>query len=149
MPTTATYGWTTPASSAANDVPTDLASLASQVENTTKTLHEDVAWATLSLLNGFTVVSGYPLQIRRIGKVVELRGMVTIPGSGQSNAICNIPVAYRPSGNRWLQAAVASSNKAVVMPTYDAALGTISMATSYWTATPTGLVSITGTWTVG
>ena len=149
MPTTATYGWTTPASSAANDVPTDLASLANQIEASINTLHEDVAWTTLPLLNGFTVVSGYPLQIRRIGKIVELRGMVTIPASGQSNAICNIPVAYRPSGNRWLQAAVASSNKAVVMPTHDTAVGTISLATSYWTAPPAGVVSITGTWTVG
>ena len=33
MPTTATYGWTTPADSAANDVPVDLAALAAQMGN--------------------------------------------------------------------------------------------------------------------
>ena len=45
MPTTATYGWTTPASSAANDVPTDLASLANQIEATLSARLGRVAYA--------------------------------------------------------------------------------------------------------
>ena len=34
MPTTATYGWSTPVDTSVNDVPADLASLASQIEAT-------------------------------------------------------------------------------------------------------------------
>ena len=41
MPTTPTYGWSTPVDTSANDVPVDLASLASQIEATVKPITED------------------------------------------------------------------------------------------------------------
>lgn len=45
MPATVTYGWTTPVSSAANDVPADLSSLAQQVEATVKAKSDRTAYA--------------------------------------------------------------------------------------------------------
>ena len=44
MPTTATFGWTTPADSAANDVPADLAALAAQIEATVANITADKVW---------------------------------------------------------------------------------------------------------
>ena len=48
MPTTANYGWTTPVATNANDVPVDLASLASQIEGDLAAVEDLLtdAWST-------------------------------------------------------------------------------------------------------
>lgn len=52
MPTTPTFGWRTPAPTDPDDVPTDLASLASQIETTL--LAGDSGWIALTLKSGFS-----------------------------------------------------------------------------------------------
>lgn len=52
MPTTANYGWTTPVATNANDVPVDLASLASQIDGDLNALADSIAadWSTYAVV---------------------------------------------------------------------------------------------------
>ena len=107
----------------------------------------DTGWLDLTLTGGFSSVTSYPLQWRRVGNRCEVRGMVTIPGSSQSSAFATIPEGSRPSNPSWLQGAVTSGRQ-VVSPALSNTSGEINLPSGYWTATPSGVVSITGSWTV-
>jgi hypothetical protein len=52
------------------------------------------AWVTATLQNGFTHFAGAPLQYRKRGDMVDIRGRVD--GSADWLAIFTLPVGYRP-----------------------------------------------------
>lgn len=61
---------------------------------------EDSGWQDLTLLNGVTARSqdaAYKPQYRKIGKIVYLKGQVTIPSHGGDLQMAELPVGYRPS----------------------------------------------------
>ncbi len=59
-------------------------------------LPQDSGWQDLSLLNGWTIFSGHSLMIRKIGSIVQIKGIVN-GLSKTDNVLCNIPLGYRPS----------------------------------------------------
>lgn len=59
------------------------------------------AWSVVTLTGGWANVAGgfIAAAVRRVGDIVQLRGMVkdgTIGGSGVATAICTLAAAYRP-----------------------------------------------------
>ena len=66
---------------------------------TSSSLPQDSGWQDITLANGVTQRgSSYKPQYRKIGKVVYLRGQVTIPAHNSIMTICNtLPEGYRPS----------------------------------------------------
>ena len=62
-------------------------------------LIEDTGWIDLVLQNGTTQRNGnqYKPQVRRIGKIVYMKGQVNIPAHTSDIAIANIPLGYRPA----------------------------------------------------
>lgn len=62
----------------------------------------DSGWITAPPETGFTLyTTSEPIQYRKIGKIVEIRGavkpMTTIPGSTTNHTICTLPEGFRPS----------------------------------------------------
>lgn len=59
---------------------------------------QDTGWVQLTLNSGYEHASGLEVEIRKIGKDVELRGCVAITNpSAPQGAIGNIPEEFRPS----------------------------------------------------
>lgn len=106
MPTTSQYGWSTPAPTDPDDVPTDLASLASQIETTLATLTADTGWVTSGVA---TVSSGATISsasFKRVGRVVSFdlamtaTVATTVPASGDipnSVYVVNLASGWYPT----------------------------------------------------
>lgn len=94
MPSTSIYGWSTPAAADDNDVPTDLASLAGQIETTVdelttfaearrlvKTDTQSVAHSTYTSIVGWTSGTGDPGNVA--GGITYASGVFTVPTPGR------------------------------------------------------------------
>lgn len=70
-----------------------LTSEAARLDGLTKA----TAWVTVSLLNGWVHFSGQPVQYRKVGDMVEIRGRMS---SGlPNNPAFNLPTGFRPPYN--------------------------------------------------
>lgn len=94
MPSTSIYGWSTPAAADDNDVPTDLASLAGQIETTVdglttfavarrlvKTDTQSVAHSTYTSIVGWTGGTGDPGNV--VDGITYSNGVFTVPTAGR------------------------------------------------------------------
>jgi len=82
-----TTQWGVPITDAVNANTTDVAAL--------KTATAVTPWTNLTLLNGWTNVGGFgTAQYRKVGDMVQLRGLVT--GGAISAVIGNLSVGFRP-----------------------------------------------------
>ena len=105
-------------------------------------------WTSLTLGTGWTAVAGYPLQVRKFGKLVEIRGLVKFTSGTWTNTITTLPLTFRPSGQSiWLNASVGTGSKVITMP-YVNTSGTVSLLLNYSTAAATvnDLIAIRGVW---
>ena len=105
-------------------------------------------WTSLTLGTGWTAVGGYPLQVRKFGKLVEIRGLVKFTSGAWTSTITTIPLTFRPSGQPiWLNASVGTGSKVIAMP-YVNTSGTISLTPTYSTAAATvnDIFAIRGVW---
>lgn len=107
-------------------------------------------WTGLALGPWWTAVSGYPLQARKSGKCVYVRGIVKFTSGVYTNRIATLPAAFRPTGqNEFLQPSITSSTRVVVQPFVTAA-GDISIpaGNAYATGNMAGgdNVVIRGSW---
>lgn len=74
-------------------------------------------WSGLTLGTGWTAVSNYPLQVRKSGKCVYIRGIVKFTSGVYTNTITTLPARFRPTGqNEFVQPSIASSSRVVVQP---------------------------------
>lgn len=117
------------------------------VENI-NTYNEDSGWQTATLDSQFTVYSeNTPVQYRKIGKMVEIRGAVAptsdIAGSTTRYVIFTLPSEYRHSypsiidtlcqgstQNKWLLGVDSSGN--VTFSRYGTTSGYVTCTTSNW-----------------
>lgn len=106
MPTTSQYGWSTPAPTDPDDVPTDLASLASQIETTLATLTADTGWVSAGVASGSAGVTVSSQTFRRVGRVVSFDLLLiatvatTVPTSGDignSIYVVNLAPGWYPT----------------------------------------------------
>ena len=105
-------------------------------------------WTSLTLGSGWTAVSGYPLQVRKFGKLVEIRGLVKFTSGVWTSTITTLPLTFRPSGQPiWLNASVGTGSKVIAMP-YMNTSGTVSLTPTYSTgaATVNDIIAIRGVW---
>ena len=105
-------------------------------------------WTSLSLGTGWTAVSGYPLQVRKFGKLVEIRGLVKFTSGAWTSTITTLPLTFRPSGQPiWLNVSVGTGSKVIAMP-YTNTSGTVSLTPTYSTgaATVNDIFAIRGVW---
>ena len=107
-------------------------------------------WVNLSLASGWTSVNGYPLQVRKVGKHVYVRGIVKFTSGVYTNAITTLPAKYRPSGsNEMLQLSIAGTSRVVVQPfAFTSGSVSIPSGSAYTTGNMTGgdNVVISGSW---
>lgn len=59
------------------------------------TANTPTAWANLTLQNGWTIESGQPLQYRKIGDLIYLRGRVNHSAGSAFQPIATLPVGSR------------------------------------------------------
>ena len=61
----------------------------------------DTGWSNLTCVSGYASDTSHPLQIRRINKLVEIRGVVkptaSVTASSDVVQFATIPTGYRPS----------------------------------------------------
>lgn len=135
MPTSSRYGWSTPAPTDPDDVPTDLASLASQIETTLATITADTGWVTSGVVSPSAGVSVGSCRFRRVGPWVSCDIFLTAtvdytfgPTGDISNSIFNARITdarFLPSGGsqalavhgvsgRLLSAAVETSGRILI-----------------------------------
>lgn len=107
-------------------------------------------WTAPALGPGWTAVTSYPLQFRKSGKCVYVRGIVKWTSGAYTNRIATLPAAFRPTGqSEFLQPSIASGSRVVVQPFVTAA-GDISIpaGNAYATGNMAGgdNVVISGSW---
>ena len=59
---------------------------------------EGGSWTDLSLNTGWQAVPGYTPQIRKYGRLVELRGMIHFVSGVYTNSVTTLPSKFRPVG---------------------------------------------------
>ena len=105
-------------------------------------------WTSLTLGTGWTAVGGFPLQVRKFGKLVEIRGLVKFTSGAWTSTIATLPLTFRPSGQPiWLNASVGTGSKVIAMP-YVNTSGTITLTPTHSTAAATvnDTFAIRGVW---
>lgn len=107
-------------------------------------------WTGLTLGPWWTAVNGYPLQVRKSGKCVYVRGIVTFTSGVYTNRITTLPAKFRPTGqHQFLNPSITSSTRVVVQPLAQAG-GDISIpaGNAYTTGSMTGgdNIIISGSW---
>ena len=73
----------------------------------------DSGWVTLAITGSFTAVTsgGYPApSVRKVGKVVHMRGLVQFVSGSYTNTITTLPGSYCPPANE-ANPAFATSGK--------------------------------------
>ena len=126
-----------------------VATIKTYTETLAAVLGGGTAWDTVTIASGWAGVTGYPLQVRRFGKLVELRGMVKYNSGAFTTTMCNLPAKYRPVGsNVWIQPSVLTVSKAVANIVVTSGGDVYCPAATYYTGTPVGndLVALHGTW---
>ena len=113
-------------------------------------LNGGTGWTNLTLGPWWTAVSGYPLQVRKSGKCVYIRGIVKWTSGVYTNRITTLPTMFRPTGgHEFTQPCIASVSRVVVQP-HVVVGGDISIpgGNAYSTGSMTGgdNVIISGSW---
>ena len=72
---------------------------------------QGVGWTTPTLLNGWGSVAGYPVQYKRFGALVCIRGMLIVPASPNGKVAFTLPVGYRPGVNMFPGVAQGHASK--------------------------------------
>lgn len=135
MPTTPIYGLTTPVLADENNVPADLASLATQAENALATaVKVEVLGATLTS-SSWDRVAGYGIQLTRDGRTYTLTFGIRQIASSPTIDIVSIPASAAPVVNA--PAVCACSNASTGM-VYVSTAGVLTMAVGYGPAKPAG-----------
>lgn len=70
-------------------------------------LLEDTGWKSLTPKSGYTWVSGYPVQYRKVGSIVYLRGRVT--NNATMGAVANLPAGLRTPRQLYFTVSVAAT----------------------------------------
>lgn len=73
-------------------------------------LEADSGWVYPSLKTGFSSVSGSSFSIRKIGKIVYVRGAVT--SAGGTTSVTTLPVGYRPANKTMIPTVSYGANVA-------------------------------------
>ena len=106
-------------------------------------------WTSLTLGTGWTAVGGFPLQVRKFGKLVEIRGLVKFTSGVWTNTIATLPLTFRPSGQQaWLNPSLGTVSKVVAVP-FAQTSGLVSFpSAAYATGSPAAndLFAIRGLW---
>lgn len=108
----------------------------------------DTGWVDVPKGSKWVAVNGYPLQIRRVGKLVEIRGAVKHATTASVSGLCAVPAGFRPKGNVPLGATHTSS--AYVGEMFVSANGVVAFSTDYRTGSfaAGSVVMIHGLWFV-
>lgn len=142
MPTTPIYGLTTPVLADENNVPADLASLATQIENV---LAAAVRVETLGVslaTSSWDRVAGYGTSLIRQGRVYTLTvGIRQVSGSPLAQVL-TIPVSAAPGVNVGLVCATNATTGGLLVVAPD---GTVNMGASYGPAKPANTIWIGST----
>lgn len=88
---------------------------------------EGGSWTNLSLNTGWSSLAGYTPQVRKYGRLVELRGMVQFVSGVYTNPVATLPVAFRPVGQN------------VILP---ASMGTTSKSWVHYFVQTNGVISV-------
>lgn len=73
--------------------------------------HYDSGWLTLTLRGGFTGSAGEIPQIRRVGKIVSIRGRLTGTMNVGTSTVADVPGGFAPSVlNMWARAENSATN---------------------------------------
>lgn len=106
----------------------------------------DTGWVAVSKGSKWLAVTGYPLQIRRVGKLVEIRGAVKHATGAAITGLCAIPVGFRPKGSVPLGATHTSS--AYIGDMFVSSTGVVAFSTDYRTGSfaAGSVVMIHGFW---
>lgn len=110
----------------------------------------DTGWQTLTLGSSWSAVGGYPVQIRRIGKEVTIRGLATFSAGSYSDTICTAPTGYRPTTNCWLPVTLTpTTGHPLVQPLVQSS-GVISIPSGYFSGTLAGgdQFALAGSWQI-
>ena len=107
-------------------------------------------WTGLTLSTWWTAVAGNPLQVRKSGKCVYIRGIVKWTSGAYTSRITTLPTMFRPTGQaEFINPSIASGSRVVVQP-YVTVAGDISIPTpvGYTTGNMAGgdNVIISGSW---
>jgi hypothetical protein len=112
---------------------------------------EDTGWVTVPRRAGWNATPNYPVQVRRIGSVVHLRGAVTSASTGSVLTIVTVPSGFRPADDQFLGAVRAGGSdftaELLIQPS-----GLVGVPSSaYYTGSfPVGAVMpLHGSWILG
>lgn len=126
-----------------------VATIKTYSETLASVLGGGTSWDTVTISSGWASVAGYPLQVRKFGKLVELRGMVKYTSGSFLAVMCNLPAKYRPVGsNVWIQPSVLHVSKAVANIVVTSGGDVNCPSANYYTTTPVvnDYVTLHGTW---
>lgn len=88
---------------------------------------EGGSWTNLSLNTGWTAVAGYTPQVRKYGRLVELRGLIQFSSGVYTNPVATLPDVFRPVGQN------------VILPP---SMGTTSKNWVHFFVQTTGIISV-------
>lgn len=81
-------------------------------------VHDDTGWVDIALKDGYTpYTDAHPLQVRRIGKIVHMRNVVTNDNAvtfDGSQVIANLPEQFRPSKDERSVQQGSGSNRFII-----------------------------------
>lgn len=107
-----------------------------------QSLGQDVGWTNLSVTNTtvFNTVASYPLQAKRLGKLIMVRGMVQVKTtSGLAGAVAvTLPSGWQPGASTFGNASVytnGGSGVGVTMPLVQSNRTIIPVVAGYHTGT--------------
>lgn len=126
-----------------------VATIKTYTEALAAVLGGDSGWETITPYSGWGTVAGYPLQVRKFGKMVELRGIIAYNSGSFVSVMCNLPAKYRPVGsNIWACTSVLHKSKSVATIVVTMSGDVWCPSANYYTVAPqTGdYVLLHGTW---
>lgn len=108
----------------------------------------DTGWVSQPINATHAAVSGYPLQIRRVGTRVNIRGMVQWTSGAVTDIFATVPLGFRPSTATWLQACHGNDTARTSLQPLVNSSGSVYVPVSYYSGTPAApfLFSVTGSW---
>lgn len=109
-------------------------------------------WVTLTLTAGYSAVAGHTPQVRRVGQLVRVRGMVTFNSGVITTAVASVPSTMWPAGNEWLGVTRGTTGSWIASLLVDSSNGNIVVpsATYYQGTAAAGMVfAISGNYLIG
>lgn len=111
------------------------------------------SWTALTLGTGWGVVTGYPMQVRKVGSVVYIRGMARFASGSYTQNLTVLPSPFRPTGQAaWLPvvSTASGSTAGVMFPLLVSLDGSVNIPAGYVNASnlpqANSTFSVTGTW---